>query len=323
MELTKRLINSNEVITVISHVHPDGDAVGSLLGLQLGLEQLGKNVHPVLHDPVPQVFSFLPKALQPITGTFPNDPGLVIVVDLNDVVRTGFLPEVQRLAKEQKVITIDHHPKGDLSRLSVASIHNEHASSTAEIVYALLVELEVKITSPIATALLTGIYTDTGGFQYPNTTTRTLEIAAELMRRGARLGSIARNISHTKSVAGLKLLGLALERLRLTHDGTCAVSVLTYEDITSCNALPEDVSGIIGEINVLPTVRCSMLLTEIEPGAIRGTLRTGEGYKIKVNHLAKLLGGGGHPRAAGFLLPGKIVIDEAHHTWTITEVAGS
>ena len=313
-----QLIKQYEEIIIISHVRPDGDAIGSLAALQLGLEQLGKKVIPVLKDSPPEIFSFLPHGKTPIQNEFPKgDNRLVIIVDLNDLIRTGFLETIQKFSENNPLIVIDHHPKGDLFRIAKAIIHKESASSAAEIVYSLLIDLGVKITPSIATSLLTGIYTDTGGFQYPNTTTQTLELGAELMRRGARLDTITRQIFHTKTVAGLKLLGLALERLHLTHDEQCAVSFITHEDIRACNASPEDIGGIIGELNVLPQVKFSLFLTEIKSGTIQGSLRTGEGHRVKVNQLAKLCEGGGHPRAAGFTIPGHIDHNKVTGKWSI------
>lgn len=303
------LINDSQTIAVVSHVFPDGDAVGSLMGLTLGLESLGKTVIPVLRDPVPDVFSFLP-TLERIKDTLP-ECDLCIVVDVSDQSRVD-IADLNR----QPLMVIDHHPKGDLHRTAQAIRQDEQASSVAEMIYGLHLELGVRITPQIATCLLTGIFTDTGGFQYANATSKALGIAAELMKRGAKLSSIAANISHTKSVASLKLLGIALDRLKITLNGRCAVSILTQKDIITCNAQPEDLAGIISELNSLPQVLCSILLTEISPGVIRGSLRTTEGKVTKVGSLAKILGGGGHPRASGFTIPGMFHFD-SNGQWKI------
>lgn len=304
------LIKESHRITVVSHVYPDGDALGSLLGLSHGLEQLGKEVFSVLRDPVPEVFSFLPGSERVVTEIPECD--LVIVVDVSDKARIDLVDLDRR-----PLILIDHHPKGDLYKVAQAIKQDEQASSAAEMVYSVLLDLQVKITPDIAVCLLTGIFTDTGGFQYANATSKALGIAAELMKRGAKLPYIAQQISNSKSVASLKLLGIALDRLTITMGGKCAVSVLTGKDMQECGALAEDVAGIIGELNSLPQVECSVLLTEIEPGKIRGSLRTPEGKNTKVGTLAKLTGGGGHPRAAGFLIPGRLHFEESTKQWKI------
>jgi phosphoesterase RecJ-like protein len=317
MDLLSQAIKESQRIVVISHVHPDGDAIGSLLGLQLGLEQLGKEVEPALFSPVPDIFSFLPSGDKAIRQNIPENADLCIVLDMNDINRTGFEKEVRAYAEKGKVITIDHHPKGDLTRLSKAIFHDGSASSTAELIYRLCSTLGIRITRQIGTCLLTGIYTDTGGFQHPNTTSVTLDAASELMRRGAKLNLISQRISHTKTVAGLKLLGIALERLKIVRDGHCAISVLTQADLMKCGASSDDLEGIIGELNALPAVKMTMLLAETEPGFIRGSLRTGEGHSFSVGRLAKALGGGGHPKASGFSVSGKIHFDEAENSWQI------
>ena len=320
IELIKR-IRSAKRIALISHLYPDGDAVGSLVGLTLSLRGLGKEVYPILYDGAPAIFHFLSEA-EHILRVFPDpaDLDLAIILDANDLSRTNFPEPLRTIAKRGDLAVVDHHPRGDLLRLCAANLHKTEASSTAELVYELISELDVKITPSIATALLTGIYTDTGGFQYQNTTTWTLDVASELMRRGGKLKTIVQEISNHKSVASLKLLGLALERMMITNGGRCTVSVLTHEDITKCGGSHEDIVGIIGQLNVLPTVQICLLLIELEPGIIQGSLRTGENFKTNVSQLAKLLGGGGHPRASGFTLPGHIVQD-SNGNWRI-EKAG-
>jgi phosphoesterase RecJ-like protein len=315
-EVIKR-VNDAKRIALVSHVYPDGDAVGSLVGLTLSLQGLNKEVYPVLFDGAPPIFHFLSEAAS-ISRTFPNPANvdIAIILDANDLSRTNFPEPLRELSKRGDLLVIDHHPRGDLLRLCSAHLHKTEASSTAELVYELISELDVKITPSIATALLTGIYTDTGGFQYQNTTTWTLDVASELMRRGAKLKTIVHEISNHKSVASLKLLGLALERMVITNDGRCTISVLTHKDISNCGGNHEDIVGIIGQLNVLPSVQICMLLIELEPGIIQGSIRTGENFKTNVSHLAKILGGGGHPRASGFTVRGHIV-QQSNGKWRI------
>ena len=302
-------------ILLISHIFPDGDAVGSLLGLHLALVQQEKVVFSVLHDGVPPVFSFLAHS-GIIQKDLPSqkDIDLAIVLDAGDASRTGYTKEIIALGKAGKLAIIDHHPRGDLLRYCHSNLHRVSASSTCELVYEVAKELGAHLTPALSTALLTGLYTDTGGFQYTNTSTTSLDYAAELMKRGAKLHTITREVTHHKSIATLKLLGLALERVKLTWGGICASSVLTYADIQACEATSQDVSGIVGELNVLPGAHFTLLLVELEPGIVRGSLRTGDGYTFNVGMLAKLLGGGGHQRAAGFVIHGVPQLNnETHH----------
>lgn len=312
------LLQHAQRVSVIAHVHPDGDAVGSILALTMGLEQLGKQVTPFLSDGVPPAFRFVKGSERVLQNNLTeNNPEAIVIIDTPDLARTGFTPELKRLLKTIPLLYIDHHPEGDLLRQSTAQMHDQSASAATELVYTILKELEVKLIPDIATALLTGIYTDTSGFQNAGTTNRVLEVAAELMQRGGKLNLIVQQISNSKTMASLKLLGLALERLRLTQHGQIAVSVITHTDIATARATANDLSGIIGNLNTLPQVKVAVLLTEVEPGIIRGMLRTGKTFKIDITPLARLLGGGGHPMAAGFSLTGKIILDK-EGVWRLT-----
>jgi phosphoesterase RecJ-like protein len=307
-------IRGSERIAVLSHIRPDGDAVGSTIALSRCLTSLGKSCVGVLTDGIPSAFSYLanPDELRP---ELPRDLDLCIVLDAPDTHRTGQDERILEIARQGNLILIDHHPKGNLLDMSAASIHQTVASSTAELVYGLISDLGGRLTPDIATALLTGIFTDTGGFQHPNTTSRTMEIAAELMRRGGRLNLIVQEVFHTKSLAALRLLGIALGRLRLVKEGACAVSVITNQEIQEAGATENDLLGIIGSMNDLPGIQFSLLLTEPQPGVIRGALRSGDRHSFNVGRLARPLGGGGHPRAAGFVIPGSLSLEGA--TWSV------
>ncbi len=318
-------IQAAERIVLVAHIHPDGDAAGSLIGLGLGLQQMGKDVTPVLADGVPASFAFLATHL-PVQTELPlYDSGhpstLCICLDLADAARTGFREHIEAYAKGNALAFIDHHPFGDLEKLTTVHYHSLNVSSCAELVYHVLMQLGVRFTPPLATALLTGMYTDTGGFQYTNTSTDTLEIGAELMRRGARLRTIVDHTNRQKSIATLRLLGLALERMAITNNGTCAVSILSYKDIKDAKATSEDVSGIINQMNVLPGPKVCILITELEPGVLRGSLRSNDqvGQKVvNVTPLAKLFGGGGHARASGFMFNAHLEQDDKAPTqWRV------
>lgn len=318
MEELIRLIEGAERIALISHVHPDGDAVGSLVGMYLGLTQLEKKVTATLVDGVPQIFSFLVGS-EAVGTELPavGDADLCIVLDTQDSARTGLLAEIHDYSEAGKLGNIDHHPKGDLERLSQAFLRDTVASSCAELSYKALSRLGVKFTPDIATALLTGMYTDTGAFQFDNTTNQTLELVAELMRRGGRLQKIASNISHHKTVPALKLMGLAMERIKVSLAGRSAFSVITHQDLKDCGAREEDVEGVVGAINVLPETQFCMLLMELVPGQLRGSLRTSDGHTTNVSRIAKLLGGAGHPKASGFTINNLQIKGDAVSGWRV------
>jgi phosphoesterase RecJ-like protein len=317
MQQLLQKIREAEHILVVSHLHPDGDNVGSVLSLKYGLTSLQKEVDVLLVDGIPPAFQFLlpektPVLSQPaVSSTY----DLVIVVDTPDFARTGIESFLHIIATENKLTLIDHHPKGDLAKAANQLIHNTSAASTTELVHDLLMELGVKISPSIATCLLTGLYTDTGGFQYENTTQATLERAAEFMRRGGKLQVIIHHINQNKSLASLKLLGIALDRVRLVYDKKCAVSVLDNACIERCKANQDDLTGIVNQFNALDGPAFSLLLTEYEQGIVRGTLRSSDQHIFDVHRLAKILGGDGHPRAAGFTVQGSL--RERNRQWRI------
>ena len=321
MQALIKQIRKAKRVALVTHVYPDGDALGSLLGLAHALTSQGIQVTPVLPAALPTVFSFLPQEGIALQATFPNasEIDLCIVLDASTANRTGFGIELLALSKLGKLAYVDHHPIGDLAKLSQVSLHSVEAAATTQLLYELISELGIKINPAIATCLLTGLYTDTGGFQYPNTTTQALDCASDLMRRGGKLKTIVQEVSHHKSIATLKLLGTALERLQLTLNDSCAVSLLVPKDFERSQAEREDVSGIIGELNVLPQARMVLLLTESITGTISGSLRTPDSRHTKVSLLAKLLGGGGHPRAAGFEISGTLALHNGQ--WKVEESA--
>jgi phosphoesterase RecJ-like protein len=315
-QLVSKLTEATHII-IISHRNPDGDAVGSLVALALGLESLGKKVTGLLYDPVPEPFQFLCRHNLPSqTITDFTQADFCIVVDTGDIVRTGYPEIIAHFAKINSLGLIDHHPRGDLYGQSSARVHITESASCAELVWQVLHALSVKITPTVATTLLTGMYTDTGGFQLSNTTSECLTLAGELLKRGAKLQQIVHEIHREQNLPHLRLAGFALERIHTARAGQMTFSYLQPQDIAEVGAEEADTSGIIGELNVLPSSRCSLLLIENEPGTIRGVLRSSADHPnpVLVHRLARLLGGGGHPKAAGFTISATITVkdDQPH-----------
>lgn len=307
MEKLLNLIQEATRIVLVAHLNPDGDAVGSLLGLTIALESLGKVVIPVLHDAVPELFVRIMPNTKQVNHTFPDTYDLCILLDANSANRTGFVEEISQAASSNKLAVIDHHPQAELKKTASAYVHQVKASSTAEILLGVVQELQIKITSNLATCLLTGLYTDTGGFQHSNTNETSLEAAAELMRRGAKLQEITRAFDQGKSLAGLRLLGLALERAQTKRENYFTVAYLTKKDFSHLKADDSDLPGIISKLNNLPGNRFAMLLSQMQDGVVRGSIRSNDSFRYNVNKLARILGGGGHNKASGFSVPGRLV----------------
>ena len=304
---------ASEKILLITHQHPDADALGSTLALTHALRALKKNVHAVCVDEAP--FRFLPGIEQfgrdCILGNFDS----IVIVDCGDIKRTGLSGRIKEFARfKSRIINIDHHQKNDLHKLAKINYVDYQASSAAELTKPLVEGLGVKIDMPIATCLLAGLYGDTGGFRHSNTTVKVLEQAADLMLSGARLKKISENIANYKTVPTLKLWGLALSRINYHQELGLVTSVITQEDFVRCDACQEDLAGCVNLINCVPEARATILLYEQEDNVIKGSVRT-EKNSVDAGALAKVFGGGGIKKAAGFSFSGQIIEDSG--SWRI------
>lgn len=304
------LINAYQRFIIVMHEKPDGDTIACSLAFSQVLSQLGKDVTCVSHDVIPKPFRFLP-GISNIVHTFNEDEfDAMIVLDCGDLRRTGFPEQVKRFAYTKKTVAhIDHHQKSDLYKLANIKVFDGTASATGEILYPLFQQLPVKMTGDIATCLLTSLYYDTGAFKHANTTDNVLKLAAQLLHQGARLRAITQNVELTKSVAALKLWGIALARVKKHRSLKIVTSLITLRDLQESGASEEDVAGIVNLLNSVPGSKAAILLSETQEGTLRASLRT-EDAAVDVSALAELFGGGGLRRASGFTLPGKIVIQD-------------
>ncbi len=288
-------INKNDDFLLVGHSIPDGDCIGSLIGMYLGLVSQGKKVQMILEDPVPAIYDFLAGSralLDPaqIKETY----GTVIFLDCADEERSG--KKVSgRLINGKYTINLDHHLSntlfGDLNYIDAKS------SSTAEIVYEVLQNLKVKIDKEMATALYVGIFQDTGGFQHNSTTGQTFRTAAALIDRGVDLDEIKLNLIESKSKEEIALLAMALQSISYSPNGKIAWMTLNYNDIKSIQALEVCPEGIINHSLTIQGVEMGLLFRELSPGLIKVGFRS-KG-KADVAEIAAQFGGGGHQRAAG------------------------
>lgn len=295
-------IDRADRIGLVIHRSPDGDALASALALAMGLEQRKKAVTIVCRDVVPVLFNFLP-AIKTINHDFlVGDYDVILTLDCGDLKRTGFGDRLREfVAKKRKpLINIDHHPKNDLHKLATINIIDQTVPATCAIVYNLFSELGLRIDYKIATCLLTGLYTDTGGFKHANTSPETFAMASELLSLGARLKDITKNLSLLTSVPRLKLWGVALTRLRRNTRLDVVSTIITQSDLAANGAEEKDIAGIAAIIASIPA-RASLLLVEVAPGEFQARWRTQE-RDVNVADLARYFGGGGQRRAAGFTI---------------------
>jgi bifunctional oligoribonuclease and PAP phosphatase NrnA len=309
IESTPRLASAQEVaaelrrrstFVMVSHVKPDGDTLGAGLALGIALKQLGKRVFYFQQDSVPRNLRFLPDA-ELVSRELPPDlPAntLYVFCDMSDWRRAGeHLPPVER----ENMLDIDHHLGNSL--FGKLNFVLESECSTGSVVMFLLRALGVPIDARIATCILATIMTDTGGFMHSNTTPEALELAAELMRRGADKEEITEEIFLRKRVAATNLLGSIIDVMRFEHDGRYCYSYVDDAMLAQTGADGEDTEDVVNTLLGQDGVDVAALFKAIE-GEIRVSLRSSG--KLNVQAAAQRLGGGGHFRASGLTFHGSL-----------------
>jgi bifunctional oligoribonuclease and PAP phosphatase NrnA len=301
LDAVAEALKRHDRFVVVTHENPDGDALGSMLGLTLGLRSLGKDVVNYLSGdgPLPGEYAFLGLAELPRTLADDLAGRLVVAVDCASERRIG--PDTAWLASAEGVLNIDHHH--DNSRFATVNLVVGDASSTAEIVRDVLAALDVPLSPSIAEALYVGLVTDTGRFQYANTTPKSLRLAAELVENGADVHGVFRHVYETVQFAKLKLLARALDHAQLYEGGRVVISYLEKEDFAAVGAEEPYSEGII---DYLRSVEGSEMVALIRESPMRGdgptrriSLRSSHD-EIDVSAIARRCGGGGHRQAAGF-----------------------
>ncbi len=300
-EITALLQRKDRFLLLIHHI-PDGDAIASSLALGLTLRSCGKEVDIVCADPIPAQFLFLPGVKTIKHDFLSGDYDAIITLDCGDSRRTGFRSRLMELVQKKKkiLLNIDHHPKNDLYTLATYNFVDTKAPSTSYLVYKLIRELGITLNHRLATCLLTGLYTDTGGFKHPNTTAEALQFASLLLSYGARLKDITYHIAANSSVPRLKLWGIALSRITSHPQFNIISTHITQRDIAQTGASEQDIAGIAALLTTIPS-DIAVIIIEAESGTIQVRMRTKQKH-VNVARLATYLGGGGQKKAAGFMI---------------------
>jgi bifunctional oligoribonuclease and PAP phosphatase NrnA len=293
-------LREHERFLVVTHENPDGDALGSLRAITLGLRALGKDVVTYLSGdgPLPAEYAFLD--LEDLQRTLPPDLSERVLVAVDCASARRIAPEETAVSGARLVVDIDHHH--DNTRFGTENLIVADASSTAEIVRDVLRELGVDLTREIAEALYVGLVTDTGRFQYSNTTPKALRLAAELVEAGVDVHGIFREVYESVQFAKLKLLARALERAQLYEGGRLVVTYLVKDDYTDVGAEEPYYEGIIDYLRAVEGSEVVALIREPprEDGTARRISLRSSHDEVDVSAIARLEGGGGHRQAAGF-----------------------
>ena len=291
-------IRSHDRFLLVTHENPDGDALGSILALKLALDQLGKDSVMYLYGdaPLPVEYAFMP--LDELRRQLPDDwrERVLIAVDCANDTRIG--PEPEPLDGAPLVLDIDHHH--DNTRFGQINLIVPNASSTGEVLRDVFAELGVELTPEIAEALYIALVTDTGRFQYSNTTAKALRLAAELVEAGADVHAIFRRVYETVQFAKLKLLARALERAQIYDGGRLVVSYLLRNDFTDIGAAEAYSEGIIDYLRAVEGADMAALIREPRDGPARRISLRASNDELDVSAIARKSGGGGHRQAAGF-----------------------
>ncbi len=297
LEAVARELAEAQEIGLSSHVNPDGDSIGSLLGLAMALSGRGKEVYACMPEPwkYPPQYLFLPaREMLLEIDDLPDELDLFVTLDCSNPERLGPLQE--KATSGYRLLNIDHHEDNKL--YGDINLVDEHASSTAELVFKLLKMQGWELVAEIATCLYTGIVTDTGRFEHRNTSPVTFAVAAELADAGADIFRVVNEVYENQSLPYTRLLGRALQRIELVEDLGLAYSYITQRDLFETEAVLPETEDLIDHLRSLRGTQVVALFKELSDGKVRVSLRSRDTYEV--GPLARSMGGGGHARAAGY-----------------------
>jgi len=296
------MIESHQRFLVTSHQDPDGDSIGSMIGVYRLLKNLGKEAIVINQGKLPKKYKFLDSdsVIRFNPESLEYEPEVAIILDCPNIDRIGFVK--QYISNETLQVNIDHHPRN--TRFGAFSYVDESACAVAEIMAMIFQYGEYKITPEIAEAFYAGITSDTGRFKFTNTSSKCFETASMLVEAGAKPKEISDKIFSSFSPGTIKLLGNLLSELKLFNDGKICVLQLKKSDLDHYGVETEDTEGIIDYSLVIEGVKVGMLLKEIDEGLIKIGLRSQNG--IDISAFARSKGGGGHENAAGFTYTGRL-----------------
>jgi phosphoesterase RecJ-like protein len=290
------LIETKRRFAITSHIRPDGDSLGSSLGLCWLLRALEKDAEVIMRDPVPHAYQQLPGAAEVrVTPSVDRAYDAVFVIECSDITRPGLID-----LEKQFVVNIDHHSTTAL--FGTINWIDSTASAVGEMIYNLCKATGVRVTKEIAECVYTALITDTGSFHYSNTTERTFKVASELVRTGVKPAKTAEAVFASYPWSRIQLMGDVLSTARRDSSGKVACMRQSLEMQKRAAAADEDTDGFVNYPLTVAEVEAVALLKECAPQTYRTSLRSkGD---VNVARVAELFGGGGHRNAAGCTLTG-------------------
>jgi phosphoesterase RecJ-like protein len=308
-ELFSRIIESNNIL-IVCHRNPDADTLGAGTALAFFISGgLNKRVNLFCVDPMPKSLAFLNTEQFLLSREELNlkNFNLIICVDSADYSQTGITDELLQINGQVFTVNIDHHQTNTkYADLNIV----QQASATAEIVCKLLMKQKANFTKEISTALLAGIISDTTYFTNAGTTKESMSLASELLKSGANIKAIIKNTWKKNSPEALKIWGRILSQLDFNEQYKIVTAVISRED----SLTPEVFEGLANFLTTLYEANIILVMRETPDNLIKCSLRTTKDH-IDVSRLAQKFGGGGHAKAAGFSLTGKL--NKTEHGWRI------
>jgi phosphoesterase RecJ-like protein len=289
-------------ILVVSHTNPDGDAIGSLIATGLSLKALNKKTTLYNESPIPAVYRFLPEVHQVVRKIENTAYDLAVILDCSNLDRIG--KAVSAVEQIPLIVNIDHHITN--THFGHIQMIDTSACATSEIVYWLIKQMGVPFDKAIATALYTGILTDTGSFRFSNTNRAAFAICQEMLDLGVDPYDISQHVYGTYSLGRIKLLNLALDSIEISNNGKVSIMTLTKDMFNETHTQPEDGDGLINYAKRIEDIKVAALIQEHHNGE-----RPSKNYNtyhvslrsdgsVDVAAIASMFGGGGHSSAAGF-----------------------
>ena len=299
--VVSRLLGADDIL-ILCHKNPDGDTLGSGAALCLALRRLGKTAAVLCSDPIPAMYAFLPITV--FDGSFA--PRFVVAVDVAGIQLFGDKNNMPRYA-EHVDLCIDHHASN--SGYAYESLVDGSAAAAAELLTSLIPELGVELTPDIAACLYTGLATDTGCFRFTNTTAATHRAAARLIEAGADVATLNERLFECRSHARMEAERMALESLEYYYGDRCAMICLTWDQIQAAGVAGAELEDLTSLPRSIEGVEVGLTLRQQKDGSYKISVRTGN--QTNACSIARRLGGGGHPRAAGCEISGNL--DNAKH----------
>lgn len=300
----KNAIDKASNVLLVCHQNPDGDTLGSALSIAHVFDLTGKDYTVFCPDKPADFFSFLPKfdKLETKQKIDFSKFNLIMTFDCGDLEQTG----LQEFLSQTRtgIVNIDHHTTN--TRFGEYNLVDTGKASTTAILYHFFTKSQLAICRDIATCLLVGVLTDTGNFSNPATDPESLQIAARLVAKGARIREINKYVLRNKSINILKLWSRFFLRLKRDADLDLAWTVITQKDLKDCQVDKKELEGVANFFNDLADNAIALVLEELDGGEIKASLRTTRDW-IDVSKFAKMMGGGGHAKAAGFRVRGRLL----------------